>query len=586
MSMQPQPWPEPAPEIAAAMRRKYAKRKAPLAVTVRDRLGEWLHDEDFAAAFGVRGRPGWSPARLALITVLQMAENLDDRGAAEAVADRLSWQYALGLGLDDEGFDHTVLSEFRSRVVAHGLEEHVLDALLERLASEHLVAAGGKQRTDSTHVISAVRDLNSVELIGESVRACLEAVAAAAPDWLAAAVCVADFSRRYGSRVDTWRLPATKTKRDELAVAYAADGYRLVEACYGESAPGWLRDLPAVQVLRVVLVQNYTRAITGGREVVRRRRAGSEGGDGVPPGHVKIASPYDTDARWSVKRDTFWCGYKLHITETCDDARQGCDCETASGTQEAAPRSGHRGERPNLITNAATTAATVPGNQMTGPIHEVLQARGLTPGRHYLDSGYPSASLVVSSLHEFGIVLVTPLLAGTSPQARAGRGYDRPAFTTGYGTEAAICPQGQLSASWSPAAQRGTTAIVVTFDTATCAPCPVRELCTTSKRNRRQLTIWPREVHQAQAEGRATQTSKDFQAGYARRAGVEGTMRQTVAVCGSRRARYRGLPKTRLEHIYSATALNLIRLDAYWNHQPLDRRRTSHLARLELALAA
>jgi hypothetical protein len=127
---------------------------------------------------------------------------------------------------------------------------------------------------------------------------------------------------------------------------------------------------------------------------------------------------------------------------------------------------------------------------------------------------------------------------------------------------------------------------VVTFDTATCAPCPVRELCTTSKRNRRQLTIWPREVHQAQAEGRATQTSKDFQAGYARRAGVEGTMRQTVAVCGSRRARYRGLPKTRLEHIYSATALNLIRLDAYWNHQPLDRRRTSHLTRLELALAA
>jgi hypothetical protein len=92
--MQPQPWPEPVPEIAAAIRRKYAKRKAPLAVTVRDRLGEWLHDEDFAVAFGVRGRPGWSPARLALITVLQMAENLDDRGAAEAVTDLLSWQYA------------------------------------------------------------------------------------------------------------------------------------------------------------------------------------------------------------------------------------------------------------------------------------------------------------------------------------------------------------------------------------------------------------------------------------------------------------------------------------------------------------
>src|ERR1022692_4986048 len=183
MSMQPQPWPEPAPEIAAAMRRKYAKRKAPLAVTVRDRLGEWLHDEDFAAAFGVRGRPGWSPSRLALVTVLQRAEKLTDRQAADAVRMRLDWKYLLGLPAGDPGFDHAVLAEFRGKVAGAGLELAVLDALLERLAADGLIKAGGKQRTGSAHVIAAVAALNRLELAGESVRAALEALAAAHPGW-------------------------------------------------------------------------------------------------------------------------------------------------------------------------------------------------------------------------------------------------------------------------------------------------------------------------------------------------------------------------------------------------------------------
>jgi hypothetical protein len=114
--VQPAPWPEPDRQIAAAIAAKYRGRRArPLAAQVRDRLGEWLHDADFAAAFGVRGRPGWSPSRLALVTVLQRVENLTDRQAAEAARTRLDWQYLLGLRLDDPGFDHTVLAEFRAR---------------------------------------------------------------------------------------------------------------------------------------------------------------------------------------------------------------------------------------------------------------------------------------------------------------------------------------------------------------------------------------------------------------------------------------------------------------------------------------
>ena len=202
------PWPDPDPVVAAAVRAKYAGRRVPLAVAVRDRLGQWMADEVFAAAFGVRGRPGWPPSRLAVVTVLQMAEDLTDRQAAEAVRTRLDWQYALGLGLADPGFDHSVLSEFRGRVSAHGLEEAALDALLTKLAAEGLVKAGGKQRTDSTHVIAAVRALHTTELAGESVRAALEALPGECPDWLAARFRVSDWNRRYGAPVTTWRRPA------------------------------------------------------------------------------------------------------------------------------------------------------------------------------------------------------------------------------------------------------------------------------------------------------------------------------------------------------------------------------------------
>src|SRR5450759_4868840 len=167
MCMQPAAWPEPDPQITAAITARYrGKRPRPLAVLIRDQLGQWLGDEAFAAAFGPRGRPGWSPSRLALVTVLQRAEHLTGRQAAESVRTRIDWQYLLGLPWDDPGFDHTVLAEFRTRVAGAGLEQMALDALLTRLAGAGLVKAGGKQRTDSTHVTAAVAALNRLELAG------------------------------------------------------------------------------------------------------------------------------------------------------------------------------------------------------------------------------------------------------------------------------------------------------------------------------------------------------------------------------------------------------------------------------------
>lgn len=571
--MQPQPWPEPSREVVAAVRAMYRKRRAPLPVVVRDELGELFADERFAAGFGVRGRPGWSPGRLALVTAFQMAENLTDRQAAEAVRLRIDWKYALGLTLSDEGFDASVLSEFRTRVVEHGLEETALELLLGALGERGLLKAGGRQRTDSTHVVAAVRELNRLELAGESVRAAVQALAAAAPGWLAGVIDVAGWNRRYGPRVDSWRLPSSQVKRSELATTYGNDAAHLLRAVYAPDAPEWLGQLPAVETLRQVLVQNYLIASDrAGQEVVWWREADVHG---LPPGRWRIVSCYDLDARTGGKRGMYWRGYKVHITETC------------TGQQPDQAEGGGRRPPPNLVTNIATTDASVPDNQMTEPIHASLASRALLPEQHLVDAGYPTAELLIRSRTDYGVTLISPLRADNSTQARAAAGYDAAAFTIDFDNQQATCPQGHTSASWNPGQIRGNDTINIRFPAAACRACPARQQCTTSAPNRgRQLTIRPHPAHHAVTQARAHQNSESFKAAYRLRAGVEGTIAQAIAVTDTRHTRYRGHTKVHLEHVYSAVALNLLRLDAWLNDLPTDPTRTSHLAHLELALAA
>ncbi|MCX4564421.1 transposase [Streptomyces phaeochromogenes] len=443
--------------MTAQIARVAAGRGAPplaMRVRVRDELGGLFADAEFVEAFGRRGRRGWSPGRLAMVTVLQMAENLTDRAAIQRVRFDLSWKYCLGLELEDVGFDASVLSEFRTRVAGHGLEERVLDLLVAALKEKGLVKAGGKQRTDSTHVLAAMRELNRLELAGETVRATLEALSAAAPDWVAQVLEVGEWNRRYGRRIDAyWRPPGSQTQRDQLAVDYGRDAVALLRAVYRPAAPGWLRELPAVQTLRQITVQNYLITTdSNGAEVVKRREADK---DGLPPGRIRLTSPYDLDARYGTKEDLHWTGYKLHISEVCQPPRP-----------DEAPRSGRRARPPipNVITHVATTDATVPDVKLVEPVHQALAGRDLLPAEHYLDSGYASAELIVGARAAFGITLVTPLLTGTSRQYRENAGYQREAFAIDWDARQATCPQGATSRFWSPAKQKGRDVVVVRFE--------------------------------------------------------------------------------------------------------------------------
>src|ERR671915_756317 len=163
MSLRPQPL-EPVPDDTARVARAAFPKGNPY-LTLRDQLGAIFQDEDFAALFPACGQPGLSPWRLALVTIMQFRETLADRQAAEAVRARIDWKYLRGLELTDPGFDFSVLSEFRDRLLAGHQEALLLEKLLEQCCARGLLKARGQQRTDATPVLAAIRVLNRLELV-------------------------------------------------------------------------------------------------------------------------------------------------------------------------------------------------------------------------------------------------------------------------------------------------------------------------------------------------------------------------------------------------------------------------------------
>lgn len=240
MSLQPQAMylvPNETARVAHA-----AFPKGNLYVRMYDTLGTIYEDRDFVALFPTLGQPAASPMRLALVSILQFAEGLSDRQAADAVRSRIDWKYLLCLELTDPGFDFSLLSEFRARLLVNGAEHMLLDLLLRHFQDLGLLKARGRQRTDSTHVLAAVRVLNRLERVGETLRHALNHLATVAPDWLRTVV-PPDWFDRYGRRIDNYQLPKADAARQELAATIGADGVQLLQAIDNATAMPWLRDL-------------------------------------------------------------------------------------------------------------------------------------------------------------------------------------------------------------------------------------------------------------------------------------------------------------------------------------------------------
>jgi len=525
-----------------------------LCMRIRDQLGTIFEDECFAALFPKRGQPALAPWRLALVTILQFLENLSDRQAADMVRSRLDWKYLLGLELTDSGFDFSVLSEFRTRLIEGRAEQLLLDKLLDQFKTLKLLKAGGRQRTDSTHLLAAVRQLNRLEFMGETLRAALNALALAEPEWLRSQfepVLLTGWLERYGVRVEDYRLPQKGAEREAYACLIGQDGYELLEGLSTQHAPAHLRELAAIKILREVWLHQYYRE--DGQVQWRDPKE-------LPPTGKLISSPYDPQAHYGNKRSKQWLGYKVHLSESCDE------------------------QAPRLITNVQTTPATVLDVEMLEPIQHALAAKDLLPAQHFVDAGYPDAESLVSSKSQYQIEVIGPVAASPRWQAREEQGYSAEQFTIDWPNQKVSCPQGHYNKAWSQTQDgKGNALIYVLFDRHTCQACPTRSLCTRSATGGRGLSLRPQAQHEALQAARLRQTTPQFKEQYKLRAGVEGNFSQGARICGIRQCRYLGLAKTHLQQVASATAMNIIRALNWLEGKPLAKTRKSSFASLALA---
>lgn len=481
---------------------------------IGERFDQLFPDEQvFASLYDTQGRGAISPLLLSLVTVFQMLEKVPDRTAAEFVAARLDWKYALHLPLAYPGFHFTDLYAFRGRLLEHGQERFVFEQLLMRLKEMGLLKPKGKMRTDSTHVLGVVERLSQLELICESLRLALQAVTQAVPDWVARQL-PAIFSETYAQRQSEYGLSDIQVK--ERLVKAGRDAFWFL-AQVDRSTPQSVRHLPEVEILRQVLAQQFPSG--PGHPPTSQR----------PSGKAVIESPHDPEVRFAQKRGQGWLGYKAQVTESCDPAQ------------------------PHLIVDLEPTGALDNDSPELPKVQARLQAQGILPAEQYVDQGYMSAAHLANSA-DLGLNLMGVPLDDT----QAAPGFRQADFHIATQAQQATCPAGQNSQVW---AENANGQIKIRFAGKTCRACPYFGVCTSSQQGR-SLTLSP---HRAILGLRRAQAKTEtFQAKMRLRAGIEATISELVRRYQFRQARYRGLAKLRLQAYFTAVAINLNRLARWW----------------------
>jgi transposase len=516
MSLKPQQ-PREMPEEVGRLGVKLLSPESPYRM-VGEQLYVKYRDEDFADLYPAEGQPGLSPVDLAFVTAFQYMEDLADRAAAEAVRLRLDWKYALHLPLDDAGFNYSVLSEYRARLVNHQAEGRVFEKLLGDLQALGLLKRRGRQRTDSLAVLTRVRQLNRLELVVETLRVALQALLAVDPEWTRTTV-PPTWEGRYGERCVAERL--SDSERTVLQNETGRDGQWLLDRLTAPTTPPGLMHLPEVQVLRTVWEQHYE---VRDREVVFRA-------PGPYDGETRIQSPHDPEARYSQKHDQEWIGdtLRVQVTETDDEGL------------------------PHLITDIALTSSVESDQQALGEIQSRQVEREVLPGERFVDQGYVSGDTLADST-QLGEDLVGPAPGDNSPQARLPEGITLSQFTVNWERLLATCPAGQSSKS---SYQRADGGVQFKFDKKLCATCPLRAQCCTGQAGR-TITFGPN--YAALQAARARQQTDDFKQRYRQhRGGVEGCLSGLVRGQGIRVNRYIGRAKNNLRALFVGVAVNLRR---------------------------
>lgn len=468
MCLQPAPiGPVPA-ETARVARAAFPNGNRYLAL--RDVLGPLYDDASFAPLCARRGRPAEAPWRLALVTVRQFADGRSDRQAAAAVRSRIDGKYVLGLELTAPGFDFSVLSAVRVRLVQGGAAQLLRAALLAACRAHGDLTVRGQQRTDATQVRGALRCLSRVEQLGETRRAPLHARAAAAPAWLGAQV-PADWFGRSGRRIAGERLPQGPAARQASAETVGRDGSQLLATRWAPTAPPARRRLPAGECLRRMWLEQDVRVDDQGR-----LRTPQE----LPPASAQRRSPSATEARYGRQGPRDGIGDTAHRTETCAPAG------------------------PHLVTQVTTPAPPASDGAQLAGIQADLARRDRLPAVQWGDGGSLSGGKLVASQRDHQLALVGPLPADPQWPARNGTGVAAAAFVGDWATRVVTCPQGRQRVRWQPVRlAHGQPRIRATFAAPACTPGPVRARCTRARSRPRRVTFPPQDEYAMMQAARA-----------------------------------------------------------------------------------
>ena len=518
MSLKPQPS-RPMPEDLARIGAALLPADSPYR-WIGDQVYAQYENAAFADLYHAEGKPGIQPVDLLFVLAFQALEDLGDRAAAAAVRLRLDWKYALHLPLDYAGFDFSVLSDFRARLIAHAASARLFDQLLAQLRQQGLLTRRGRQRTDSLAILTRVRLLTRVELVVETLRLALRALLAADPTWVRATV-PPTWEAQYGGRCVAERL--SDAERARLQTETGRDGQWLLDRLAEATTPPALTSLPDVVTLRTVWAQQFE---LRDQQIVFRDLRGYDGA-------TQIQTPHDIEARWSKKGRATWVGDKLQVTET-DDA-----------------------DRPHLITDIALTSSVEGDTTALADIQARQVARDALPSERYVDQAYVSGATLEASAQRGEDLIGPASTADPSPQARMADGLTQAHFQIDLDARVATCPAGATARGRDQA--DGTIRFV--FDADRCGSCALRPRCCSGKDGRR-LTTSP--GHAALALARARQATEAFKTAYrAHRGGVEGCLSALVRGHGIRVNRSIGRAKNHLRAVFVGVAVNLRRA-AHW----------------------
>jgi Transposase DDE domain/Transposase domain (DUF772) len=506
-----------APELFADNDRYklFAKKVWPVLAGCREALLECYDSEN--------GRPGVEPVVLLGVLIFQFLERVPDRQAMELVKYHLGWKLALNLKLSEGGFHPTTLVYFRQRLIEHAKADVVMRGVLAALQKEGLLPKRSKQRLDSTHVLSAVADLSSLECVRESLRLALEELAkrlkaSERPDfWALFWERYVESKLDYKSGVEVLKNKHRQAGEDCLCLLQWLEPMA-PELRYGQQ----------VELLREVFAQQYEHKASQVKPV-------KEHATGV------VRNPHDPDAQWSAKgkgkQMKTWVGYKAQIAESLP--------------QKDAPA------QERFITSIVTQKASEsddPGLDLT---FQDQALSGLNrPTEFYVDGAYVSAQRLYQAQVE-GWELMGPAQPSAN-RAELKSAYRIEAFDINIAKRTARCPGGYDSTQCSRLEEQKRNKVSYRFEWSYhCRNCPLRSECVPAKQSHRTIVVG--QHHGLLQQRRRDQQTQEFKERMHQRSAIEGTISELTRAHGLRRSRYRGFAKVELQNLFIATACNVKR---------------------------